>query len=160
MSNRYWIDAKSTPEEGRARWIRGWGPGGVKRSQKDVPGPPGLECQKSVEKVPNDPKRSQKEHKLEGEELGPWRLGGVRLNPSFFWIRAIFPYKNREIQFWTLVRVKRSKSLWPKFFQSKQNECSGTFVRLFWNSGGGVREELFKTFWRRCENSCIWGLHS
>ena len=23
------IDAKSTPEEGRARWIRGWGPGGL-----------------------------------------------------------------------------------------------------------------------------------
>ena len=29
MSNRCWIDAKSTPEEGKARRIRGWGPGGL-----------------------------------------------------------------------------------------------------------------------------------
>ena len=29
MSNRCWIDAKSTPEEGRARRIRGQGPGGL-----------------------------------------------------------------------------------------------------------------------------------
>ena len=29
MSNRCWIAAKSTPEGGRARWIRGWGPGGL-----------------------------------------------------------------------------------------------------------------------------------
>ena len=29
MSNRCWIDANSTPEEGRARRIRGWGPGGL-----------------------------------------------------------------------------------------------------------------------------------
>ena len=27
--NRCRIDAESTPEEGRARWIRGWGPGGL-----------------------------------------------------------------------------------------------------------------------------------
>ena len=27
-----------------------------------------------------------------------------------------FSPENREIQFWTLVRVKRPKSLWPKFF--------------------------------------------
>ena len=35
-----------------------------KRSQKGVPGPPGPECQKSVEKVPNDPKMSQKDYKM------------------------------------------------------------------------------------------------
>ena len=29
MSNRCRIDAKSTPQKGRARWIRGWGPGGL-----------------------------------------------------------------------------------------------------------------------------------
>ena len=29
MSNRCWIDAKLTPEEGRARRIRGWGQGGL-----------------------------------------------------------------------------------------------------------------------------------
>ena len=29
MSNRSWIKAKSTPKEGRARRIRGWGPGGL-----------------------------------------------------------------------------------------------------------------------------------
>ena len=29
MPNRCWIDAKSTPEEGKARRIRGWGPGGL-----------------------------------------------------------------------------------------------------------------------------------
>ena len=29
ISNRCWIDTKSTPEEGRARQIRGWGPGGL-----------------------------------------------------------------------------------------------------------------------------------
>ena len=36
------------------------GPEIPKKSQKGVPGPPGQECQKSVEKVLNDPKRSQK----------------------------------------------------------------------------------------------------
>ena len=35
-------------------------PGG---SQNGVPGPPGPECQKCVLKVPNDPKRSQKDYK-------------------------------------------------------------------------------------------------
>ena len=35
-----------------------------KKSQKGVPGPPGPECQKSVEKVPNDPKKSQKDYKI------------------------------------------------------------------------------------------------
>ena len=29
--------------------------------------------------------------KRDGEELGPERLGGVRINPSFFWIRVVFP---------------------------------------------------------------------
>ena len=29
MSNRCWSDAKATPEEGKARWIRGWGLGGL-----------------------------------------------------------------------------------------------------------------------------------
>ena len=35
-----------------------------KKSQKGLPGPPGPECQKSVEKVPNDPKKSQKGCKI------------------------------------------------------------------------------------------------
>ena len=56
-------------------------------------------------------------NKLERKELGPKRLGGVRINPSFFWIRAVFPWKTREIQFWTFARLKTSKSLWPKFFR-------------------------------------------
>ena len=46
------------------------------------------------------------EWKLEKEELGPQRLGGVRINPSFFWIRIVCPQKIREIQFWTFVRLK------------------------------------------------------
>ena len=29
MSNRCQIDAKLIPEEGKAMWIRGWGPGGL-----------------------------------------------------------------------------------------------------------------------------------
>ena len=33
-----------------------------KKSQKGVPEPPGPECQKTVEKVPNDPKKSQKDY--------------------------------------------------------------------------------------------------
>ena len=35
-----------------------------KKSRKGVPGPPGPECQKSVEKVPNDPKMSHKKYKI------------------------------------------------------------------------------------------------
>ena len=33
---------------------------------------------------------------LEREELAPQRLGGVRINPSFFRIRVIFPLKIKE----------------------------------------------------------------
>ena len=39
------------------------GPEIPKKSQNGVPGPPGPECQKSVEKVPNDPPKSQKDYK-------------------------------------------------------------------------------------------------
>ena len=44
-----------------------WRPSGPeipKKSLKGVPGPPGPECQKTVEKVPNDPKKSQKDYKI------------------------------------------------------------------------------------------------
>ena len=41
------------------------------KSQKGVPGPPGPECQKRVEKVPNDPKMSQKDYKI--SVRGPFR---------------------------------------------------------------------------------------
>ena len=40
---------------------RASGPEIPKKSQKGVPGRPGPECQKSVEKVPNDPKKNQKD---------------------------------------------------------------------------------------------------
>ena len=40
------------------------GPEIPKKSQKGVPGPLGLECRKSVEKVPNDSKRGQKDYKI------------------------------------------------------------------------------------------------
>ena len=40
------------------------GPEIPKKSQKGVSGPPGLECQKSGEKVPNDPNMSQKDYKI------------------------------------------------------------------------------------------------
>ena len=39
-------------------------PESPKKSQKGLPGPPGPECQKSVEKVPNDPKKSRKDYKI------------------------------------------------------------------------------------------------
>ena len=40
------------------------GPEIPKKSQKGVPGPPAPECQKSVEKIPNDPKKCQKDSKI------------------------------------------------------------------------------------------------
>ena len=43
---------------------RASGPEIPKKSQKGVPRGPGPECQKSVEKVPNDPKKSQKDYKI------------------------------------------------------------------------------------------------
>ena len=43
---------------------RASGPKSLKKSQKGVPGRPGSECEKSVEKVRNDPKKSQKDYKI------------------------------------------------------------------------------------------------
>ena len=37
---------------------------------------------------------------LERGELGPLRLGGIRINPSFFWIRASFPEKKFSFELW------------------------------------------------------------
>ena len=51
---------------------------------------------------------------LEREELGPWRLGGVRINPSnSFAFGSFFPRKKGSSVFWALVCLKTSKSLWP-----------------------------------------------
>ena len=40
----------------------------------------------------------------------------VHVKPSFFWIRAILPRKQGRFKSGFFVRVKSSKSLWPKFF--------------------------------------------
>ena len=60
---------------------------------------------------------------FETEELGPKRLGGVRLIPPFFWIRACPSLENKGnsvLYFVLLVRlIKTSKLLWPKFFPQR-----------------------------------------
>ena len=48
-----------------------------------------------------------------------------------------FPKKNREIQIWTLIRLKQSKSLWPKFFPLLQKAVYRRglhFLRPCWQS--------------------------
>ena len=44
MSNRCWIDAKSTPEEGSVRRIRGWGPARGAVPNKPIPSQASLCC--------------------------------------------------------------------------------------------------------------------
>ena len=65
-----------------------------KKSQKRVPGPPGPECQKSAKKVPNDPKKSQKDSKISVRRLSrhffdtPGREAWEVLFETFWGFRA------------------------------------------------------------------------
>ena len=109
------------------------GPEISKKSQKGLSGPPGPECQKSGEKVPNNPKKSQKDYKI-----NPGREDLLRQNlviQTFFCVFCpFFLVKCRE-------NKGREGKMRRKRFRLRQIL---PFFETFWGfRGSGVWRRLY-----------------